>query len=69
MKNIVQVMVLIASIWMVGAVPGFAQNQNGQGQNGNSQGGGAPAPAIGAGIVGLLVAGGVAFYIRRHRRG
>jgi hypothetical protein len=31
-------------------------------------GGAAPAPEIGASVLGMLLAGGVAFYIRRHAR-
>jgi LPXTG-motif cell wall-anchored protein len=53
------------------AAPAFA-DQNGQGQNGNSQGGGgsraAPAPEIGASLIGMVLAGGIAIYARRRRR-
>jgi hypothetical protein len=38
--------------------------------SGSHQGGGAaPAPEIGAGLLGMLFAGGAVFYIRRHARG
>ena len=66
MKKLFQVIALIAGIWMVGAAPGFARHHS---ENSHGHGGGVPAPAIGAGVVGLLVAGGLASYIRRHRRG
>jgi hypothetical protein len=73
MKKLVQVLGLIAGICMVGAAPGFAQNQNGQGQNGQGQnqqgGGGTPAPEIGASVLGMLLASAVAVYLYRRRRG
>ena len=72
MKKLIQVLGLIAAIWMVGAAPGFAAGGNDQGgnnQGGNSQGGGTPAPEIGASALGMLLASGVATYLYRRRRG
>ena len=67
MKKLILDLSLIASIWTVGVVPGFAQ-MPGQPASPAHVGGGAPAPEIGASALGLLLAGGVAFYVIRRRR-
>jgi hypothetical protein len=75
MKKLIQVLGVTAGIWLVAAAPGFAGDPLGgllgglRGLPGGGGGGPAPAPAIGAGALGLLVAGGVASYIRGRRRG
>jgi LPXTG-motif cell wall-anchored protein len=63
MKKLILNIGLVASILTVGVAPGFANSASYQ-----SNGGGAPAPEIGGSALGLLLAGGVAFYVLRRRR-
>ena len=70
MKKLIQVLGLIAGIWMVGTAPGFANcGSNGNGRGNGCSGGGSPAPEIGASVLGMLLAGGVAIYPHRRRSG
>jgi hypothetical protein len=78
MRKFIKVLGLAACLSTVGVAASFAdqdgqgqngQGQNGQGQNGQGQNGrGAPAPEIGATVLGLLGAAGLASYIRARRR-
>jgi hypothetical protein len=67
MKKLIQVLGLVLCISTVGVAPSFA----GICIVGICPigGGGAPAPEIGASVLGLLLAGGVATYIHKRRRG
>ena len=76
MKKLIQVLGLVASISMVGVTPSFATSIClpllgciDLGGGGGGGGGGAPAPEIGASVLGMLMASGVALYIYRRRRG
>jgi LPXTG-motif cell wall-anchored protein len=68
MKKLIQVLGLIACISTVGVAPSFAGGCWSKCNQGGNGGGGAPAPEIGASALGLLLAGGVAFYVIRRRR-
>jgi LPXTG-motif cell wall-anchored protein len=70
MKKLILILGLVAGIWTVGGAPGFAQDARTYPTYPThpTNGGGAPAPEIGASALGLLLAGGVAFYIIRRRR-
>ncbi|GEM_PF-1862997 len=70
MKKYIQVLGLIAGIWLVGAAPGLGMGKLPPGVEREAPAGagrGAPAPAIGAGMIGVLLAGGVAYFIRKRR--
>jgi len=65
---------LLLILFAGGSATSFLKGANGALDAGGSaaalrQGGAAPAPEIGAGALGMLLAGGAAFYIRRHARG
>jgi LPXTG-motif cell wall-anchored protein len=60
MRKSIQSLGLGASIWIAGALPGFAAY--------GPDGGGAPSPEIGATALGLLLACGLAFYVFRRRQ-
>jgi hypothetical protein len=66
MKKLLRVVSVIAAIVVVGAAPAFAMSRPPGGGGGG--GGGAPSPEIGAGILGTILAGGLALYIRRRNR-
>jgi LPXTG-motif cell wall-anchored protein len=70
MKKLIQILGLVACISTVGVAPSFACSgpECPSGNQGGKGGGGAPAPEIGASALGLLLAGGVAFYVIRRRR-
>jgi hypothetical protein len=73
MRKFIKVLGLVACLSPVGVAASFAdqngQGQNGQGQNGQGQNGRrVPAPEIGATVLGLLGAAGLASYIRARRR-
>jgi hypothetical protein len=75
MRKFIEVLGLVACLSTVGVAPSFAGttcilgiiciNTGG----GGGGGGGAPAPEIGASALGMLLAGGLAAYIRARRRG
>jgi hypothetical protein len=68
MRKFIKVLGLVACLSPVGVAASFA-DQNGQGQNGQGQNGRrVPAPEIGATVLGLLGAAGLASYIRARRR-
>lgn len=64
MKNYLQVLSIIWTISAVGAAPAFAMAR----PPGGGGGGGAPATEIGAGVLGTILAGSLALYIRRRNR-
>ena len=68
MKKLIQVLGLVTIISAVGFAPAFANGCNGKGHCYGNGGGGAPAPEIGASALGLLLAGGAAFYVLKRRR-
>jgi len=74
MKKIASVLGMVAIISTVGFAPAFGGTDNGVGNGGQNNGrqvghGGAPAPEIGASVLGILLASGVAIYLHRRRRG
>jgi len=68
MKNFLRVLSIVTAILAVGAAPAFAMARPPGVGGGGGGGGGAPAAEIGAGILGTLLAGGLALYIRRRNR-
>jgi hypothetical protein len=63
MKKLAAVLGLATVISLATVAPSLARNHHGWGG-----GGGAPAPEIGAGVLGMLLAGGAATYFRRRAR-
>jgi hypothetical protein len=68
MKNFLRVLSIVTAILAVGAAPAVAMARPPGVGGGGGGGGGAPAAEIGAGILGTLLAGGLALYIRRRNR-
>jgi hypothetical protein len=72
MKKMIQISMLASAMSALGAAPSLAEH-GGRGWEDWGQrlhrGGGAPAPEIGAGVLGMLLAGGAVFYIRKRARG
>jgi hypothetical protein len=79
MKLFFYILLLALGLSSVGVAPGVADmighgwggsggSSGGWGHGGFGGGGGAPAPEIGAGVLGMLLAGGVAYNIRRRAR-
>lgn len=66
MTNRLQVLSAIVAMSAIYAAPVFAMARPPGGGGGG--GGGAPATEIGAGVLGTLLAGGLALYIRRRNR-
>jgi hypothetical protein len=73
MKKIASVLGMVAIISTVGFAPAFGGTDNGGGNGGQNNGlqlgRGTPAPEIGASVLGMLLASGVAIYLHRRRRG
>ena len=78
MRKFIKVLGLVACLSTVGVAPSFAGTcilgiicipVGGGPGGGGGNGGGAPAPEIGASALGMLLAGGLAAYIRARRRG
>jgi len=68
MRKFIKVLGLVACISAVSVFPSFADDGGG-GDDGGGRGAGVPAPEIGATVLGLLGAAGLAAYLRARRRG
>ena len=68
MRKFLQAASVAAAIVVVGSAPVFAMARPPGHGGGGGGGGGAPATEIGAGVIGTLLAGGLALYIRRRNR-